>query len=416
MLYLTPRYRKLEISQPALINPPVNGCGSTIPMANSPPEEAMLNILNNGKGMELYTSSIIDFNESCMSKMSPPDLSGFSSDQLCLRTLHLKSTLSDLSLYDYQVKAEVMGREIAETFNANPLLPGVILLESGELLGMISRGRFFEQISRPYGLELFSKRPIQILYRFTKTDYLQFKSNVTIVAAVQGVLSRSPDSLYEPIVVEISPGCYRLLDVHQLLLAQAHIHELATELLQNLYQQLEIANQELHRQATLDGLTQVANRRMFDRYLEQVWNQLTQEKKPLSLVLCDIDFFKEYNDTYGHQAGDRCLQQVAQVLKESGSRREDLVARYGGEEFAIILPNTCSDGAISVAERIRNHLSTLNIPHLQSKVCDRITVSIGIATVVPTTQNSAEHLIASSDQALYRAKQGGRNRSVCSDH
>ncbi len=363
--------------------------------------------------MKNYTSRAIALKKSCLSNPSPLDSSLLLSDRLSMKPLHLESTLSELSLYNYQVETGVMGQEVAEMFNANPLLPGVILLEEGELFGMISRGRFFEQLSRPYGLELFCKRPIQVLYRFTQTAYLQFNSQVPIVAAVQGVLSRSPDSLYEPIVVEIAPGLYRLLNVHQLLLAHAHIHELATELLQKLYQQLEVANQELHRQATLDGLTQVANRRMFDRYLEQQWNLLTQEKKPLSLVLCDIDFFKDYNDTYGHQAGDRCLQQVAQVLKESGCRREDLVARYGGEEFAVILPNTLPEGASAVAERIGKALNSFNIPHRNSKVCDRITVSIGIATVIPTKNDSFERLIASSDQALYQAKQKGRNCSVC---
>lgn len=366
--------------------------------------------------MKLYTSSAMDLGNASILNQSSPDSSFLLSDRACMKTLHLESTLSALSLYDYQVNAEVMGREVAETFNANPLLPGVILLGEGELLGMISRGRFFEQLSRPYGLELFYKRQIQVLYRFTQIEYLRFKSSVTIVAAVQGVLSRSPDLLYEPIVVEIAPGIYRLLDVHQLLLAHAHIHELATQLLQNLYQQLEVANEELHRQATLDGLTQVANRRMFDRYLSQQWARLTEEKKPLSLLLCDIDFFKGYNDTYGHQAGDRCLQQVAQVLKECGSRREDLVARYGGEEFAVILPNTFTDGAIAVADRIRNALQTLQIPHQNSKVCDRITLSIGIATVIPTKHDSLEHLIAASDQALYRAKQGGRDCSICHEN
>ncbi|MCT7979333.1 GGDEF domain-containing protein [Laspinema olomoucense] len=376
----------------------------------------MLNLLNDGEDMKVYTSSPMDLGNSSILNQSSPDSLFLLSDRVCMKTLHLESTLSALSLYDYQVNAEVRGREVAETFNANPLLPGVILLGEGELVGMISRGRFFEQLSRPYGLELFLKRQIQVLYRFTQIEYLRFKSSVTIVAAVQGVLSRSPDLLYEPIVVEIAPGTYRLLDVHQLLLAHAHIHELATELLQKLYQQLEVANQELHRQATLDGLTQVANRRMFDRYLSQQWDRLTEEKKPLSLLLCDIDFFKGYNDAYGHQAGDHCLQQVARVLKECGSRREDLVARYGGEEFAVILPNTFADGAIAVASRIRKALATLHLPHRNSTVCDRITLSIGIATVIPTKHDSLERLIASSDQALYRAKQEGRDCSICHEN
>src|SRR4028119_2258104 len=133
-----------------------------------------------------------------------------------------------------------------------------------------------------------------------------------------------------------------------------------------LYQQLEIANRELQRLAALDGLTGVANRRRFDEYLDDEWQRMAREKLPLSLILGDIDFFKKYNDTYGHQAGDACLRRVADALRFCAKRSVDLVARYGGEEFAVILPNTSAAGAALVAEEIRLVVNTLEIAHIQS--------------------------------------------------
>ena len=120
-----------------------------------------------------------------------------------------------------------------------------------------------------------------------------------------------------------------------------------------LTEQLEIANRELERLASLDGLSQIANRRCFDQQLAQEWKRLQREQLPLSLILCDIDFFKVYNDTYGHQAGDECLRQVAYTIHQAVRRPADFTARYGGEEFAVILPNTEATGAVRVAEKIR---------------------------------------------------------------
>jgi diguanylate cyclase (GGDEF)-like protein/PAS domain S-box-containing protein len=180
----------------------------------------------------------------------------------------------------------------------------------------------------------------------------------------------------------------------------------------SLFEQLEAANQELQRLACIDGLTQVANRRRFDEYLHTEWRRLAREKKPLSLILCDIDYFKLYNDTYGHLAGDLCLQQVAQVLHQSLKRPADLVARYGGEEFAMILPNTDITGAAFIAETIRRRVRGLEIPHAQSPVSQCVTLSLGVATQIPTTDTSAQALIAAADEALYRAKAEGRDRVV----
>lgn len=180
------------------------------------------------------------------------------------------------------------------------------------------------------------------------------------------------------------------------------------------YKQAEVAlqraNEELRRLAALDGLTMIANRRHFDDYLEHMWQQAAHVQDPLSLILVDIDYFKRYNDTYGHQAGDDCLKQVAQTIKKAVKRTDDLVARYGGEEFAVILPHTKLVGAFMVAQTIQERLTRLQLPHAGSEVSDYITLSIGIATLIPSATTLPEKLIALADEALYKAKAGGRNR------
>lgn len=172
---------------------------------------------------------------------------------------------------------------------------------------------------------------------------------------------------------------------------------------------LKKANLKLQKLACIDGLTKVSNRRKFDNYLKQQWDQLGRENHPLSLILCDIDYFKPYNDTYGHPAGDECLKQVAKAICQAAKRPADLVARYGGEEFAIILPHTTCNGALSVARNIQREIQQLNIKHSTSDVCDIITISLGICTMIPTREHSQDSLILSADKALYQAKQTGRN-------
>lgn len=180
----------------------------------------------------------------------------------------------------------------------------------------------------------------------------------------------------------------------------------------HLYQELEAANQKLRRLASLDGLTQVANRRLFDERFEKEWLRLAREQASLSLILCDVDFFKAYNDTYGHQAGDECLQQVALAITESVRRPADLVARYGGEEFAVILPNTESAGAVQVAESIRKRVEALAIVHATSTVSKYITLSLGVATLIPSSTALSATLILAADKALYQAKASGRDAVV----
>ncbi|MBW4660431.1 MAG: PleD family two-component system response regulator [Drouetiella hepatica Uher 2000/2452] len=180
--------------------------------------------------------------------------------------------------------------------------------------------------------------------------------------------------------------------------------------LHQLQQQLAQANQELKRLVNLDGLTQLANRRCFNEHLEQEWRRMAREQQPLALILCDIDFFKQYNDTYGHPTGDDCLQRVGVVLEACAKRPADLASRYGGEEFALTLPKTPLEGAIELAQRIQAQLLQIQIPHATSSVSSYLTLSMGIATIVPQLDRSPDDLIAAADQALYRAKQAGRDR------
>jgi diguanylate cyclase (GGDEF)-like protein len=175
---------------------------------------------------------------------------------------------------------------------------------------------------------------------------------------------------------------------------------------------LHAANRELEHLANLDGLTQIANRRSFDCAMQREWKRLRRETGVLSLIFCDVDDFKAFNDTYGHQAGDNCLRNVARVLSSEVKRPADLAARYGGEEFAVILPNTSAEGAFHQAESFRSAIETLLIPHAGSSTGDYVTVSFGVATFVPGDDATPEDLIAKADAALYKAKESGRNKVV----
>ncbi|MEA5451613.1 PAS domain S-box protein [Leptolyngbya sp. CCNP1308] len=177
-----------------------------------------------------------------------------------------------------------------------------------------------------------------------------------------------------------------------------------------LYQHVQTVNRQLEHLATHDGLTQLANRRSFDIHLQQEWARLLRIQAPLSLILCDIDHFKPYNDTYGHPAGDVCLQQVAQTLEQVVQRPADMVARYGGEEFALVLPNTDQAGAEAIARTIQQALVDLALFHGASPLGQRLTLSLGIASVIPTADQKAQTLIDQADAALYSAKQRGRDR------
>lgn len=176
--------------------------------------------------------------------------------------------------------------------------------------------------------------------------------------------------------------------------------------------ELEQANQKLLRLATLDGLTKIPNRRRFDDYLAREWKRHLRKQEPLALILIDIDYFKRYNDYYGHQGGDDCLVRVAQMIAQMARCSTDLVARYGGEEFAAILPYTNTQAALMLAESMRQAIASLAIPHAQSKVSSYVSLSLGVASLIPTPEITPEDLIARADKALYAAKNQGRNQAV----
>jgi diguanylate cyclase (GGDEF)-like protein len=174
--------------------------------------------------------------------------------------------------------------------------------------------------------------------------------------------------------------------------------------------ELNRVKKELGLLISIDALTEIPNRRGFDKVLELEWRRAMRERKPLSLILIDIDFFKKYNDERGHLEGDICLKKVAKTLLQCVKRPGDFVARYGGEEFAVILPNTNIKGANILAERMRKKIESLNLVNKCMDISKLVTISLGTASVIPSAKTKAEVLFKAADKALYIAKQEGRNR------
>ena len=175
--------------------------------------------------------------------------------------------------------------------------------------------------------------------------------------------------------------------------------------------------EELETLSSTDGLTGIPNRRRFDEFLENEWQRATRSGQPLSLVLMDIDHFKQFNDNYGHAAGDECLIKVAAALSDSVHRPADLVARYGGEEFVCVLPETDYQGAEKMAWKILDNIVAVGVPHAHSSAADVVTMSLGVATIVPSDGTVPADLIKTADEHLYVAKESGRKqvrgKSLC---
>jgi len=182
------------------------------------------------------------------------------------------------------------------------------------------------------------------------------------------------------------------------------------EQLQYSNSKLQEANDKLERLSSLDGLTGIANRRLFDERLQMEWKRAIRNKTPLSLILVDVDAFKQYNDLHGHLAGDDCLRFVARSIDAQLHRPADLAARYGGEEFAAVLPETNCESAVHLAAKLRAEIEAQKMPHGQSPASDFVTISLGVATITPRQNMDADTLIATADAALYAAKEQGRNR------
>src|SRR5690606_34344715 len=174
---------------------------------------------------------------------------------------------------------------------------------------------------------------------------------------------------------------------------------------------LELLNKRLQEESTTDALTRVRNRRYFDQKLFSLFQDAYRQQEPISLLLIDIDHFKQFNDTWGHSLGDLVLQKAAQAMQQAVKRPLDAVYRYGGEEFAILLPDTDADGALQIAEQVRKRVAALRVEHQEQTL--GITASIGLCSVTPARRNEEQQLCDSADKALYQAKAAGRNR-VCS--
>ena len=167
---------------------------------------------------------------------------------------------------------------------------------------------------------------------------------------------------------------------------------------------------EVEQLSFLDGLTGIANRRMFDLTLHREWVRSKRDRSPLSLIMIDIDYFKQYNDCYGHMQGDECLKEIAKSLSEVPKRAIDLISRYGGEEFVLLLPNTNESQAIHIAEQSLSTVKEKKIPHKLSTVSDVVTISAGVSTIIPVGETQSSTLIEAADKLLYEAKKKGRNR------
>lgn len=186
----------------------------------------------------------------------------------------------------------------------------------------------------------------------------------------------------------------------------------SSEKLASTSRELKQANAELQRLAKVDGLTGISNRRVFDEAIKREWAHAMRQGSPLALIMGDIDHFKGYNDHYGHRGGDECLIAVAKAFAGNVHRATDLAARYGGEEFVLLMAMTPSDGAMIVAENVLESIRKLALPHAQSSAADHVTMSLGVCSVVPQREHSLELLMETADQALYEAKNKGRNQAV----
>ncbi len=330
---------------------------------------------------------------------------------------HLKQVLG----YTYEADNELLARMeqsgrpvIVDDAGQDPCLPP--WSQAGEVRGWMGVPLIARRKVIGY-LTLNNHRPAA--YGRAEADLVQpFASQAAVAIENTRLFQKARLELAQRRQVEEELGKYR-----------AHLEELVVERTAELQQAneqlkkeiavrqrvqtaLQRANQELQRLAILDGLTQVSNRHRFDEYLEEAWQWMLTTRSSLSLILGDIDYFKRYNDTYGHQAGDVCLRQVAQAINRAAPRAEDLVARYGGEEFVVILLNTGPEAAMEVAKAIQAEVHRLQIPHEQSGVSRYVTLSIGVASGVPDLAHSPAAFLATADAALYETKAQGRNRII----
>jgi diguanylate cyclase (GGDEF)-like protein len=210
----------------------------------------------------------------------------------------------------------------------------------------------------------------------------------------------------------LTPHFEKLLKAYKRMFTQT---KRIVKMADNLQHDLNVASDKLSELCKIDQLTCISNRRCFEDTYNLKWKLSLRNGTPLAVIIIDIDFFKQYNDTYGHTEGDTCLHQVAQALKGALKRPEDSVARFGGEEFVAILPETDEKGAMIVAEHIRATVDALAIPHCKSKVADHVTISLGVSVMIPKHQDEKGAHFSRADTALYQAKKLSRNRAMLWD-
>ncbi|MDJ0724614.1 MAG: GGDEF domain-containing protein [Prochloraceae cyanobacterium] len=327
--------------------------------------------------------------------------------------MNLESKIKELNLYDFEIEITESIIEVTKRFKSNPSLPGVIIVKNNRFVGMISQKKYWKHMSRPYSLDLASKRSVEYVWDFLQNESIILWGNTTIVETVAKVLKRSPGLLEEPIIVEIKPKVYRMLDIHQLLVAHAKIHKLATESIEKMCQQLELSKQRLENYSKIDRITKLANRSVFDEYLEKKWKlSFNKTKSLLYLLILEIDYFKEYNDTYGYLEGDKCLGEIAKIINNVVSKTRHLSARYGGCKLTVIIANKSGLQTSSIAENIHEQVRSIQITHPDSPIAKYVTLSCGIASMIPSLANSPKTLIRAAEQALARAKKAGGNGTV----
>lgn len=297
---------------------------------------------------------------------------------------------------------------------------------SGYLENMEIRQPFMAETGQ-MAIELFKKhRPDIILLDVILPDIEGFEVARQIRAleqpadwsAIIFLTSRSRDQ-YLARGIEVGGDDYLIKPVSEVVLhakikAMQRLVEMQRTLV-GMTHQMNVANRELQRLSTTDGLTGIANRRFFDELLLREWRRCMRMKAPMALVMIDVDHFKLYNDAYGHMAGDICLKTVATQAASTITRATDIAARYGGEEFALILGETDVQGAQFLANQVRQRISNLNMPH-ESSEFEHVTISCGVVSTVPHAKLSLEIFLQSSDHALYLAKEQGRNCVVCGEY
>jgi diguanylate cyclase (GGDEF)-like protein len=291
---------------------------------------------------------------------------------------------SDLVLLDIRME-EMDGYEVCRRLKADPVTASIPVIFVSAMEGGMDKARAFavggvDYVTKPFhAAEVVARIEVQL--KISRLQQQMVRKNAELERTQQEIVEKNEE-----------------------------LEQTKEELVRK-NEELERKNQILQALSYLDPLTGIPNRRHLDETLKQEWRRARRVRQPLSLVIADVDHFKIYNDTYGHQTGDECLKAVAAQLKSAERRAGDLAARYGGEEFALVLPGTDEKGAWSIAEDVRTRVEGLGMLHSGSSH-RVVTVSCGAATAYPAEDDTPEDLILAADRALYRAKESGRNRSA----